>query len=223
MQAVENTVPPILTVDAVLLTLANGALHAALFKRDAPPYQDQWALPGGYVHVDDDDSAKAAAARVLLQKTGITSPYLEEFGTVSGPARDPRGWSLSVVYYALVPAAVLPPSVALFPVAALPNLPFDHAAIVAGVVARVRSKASYSSLPVFLCADEFTISELHAVYQAVLDEKLNMANFRRKLEDLQVLEEIPGASRASGRNRPAQLYRVARRFKHTLSVRERGL
>ena len=223
MQAVENTVPPILTVDAVLLTLAKGALHAALFKRDAPPYQGQWALPGGYVHVNEDDSAKAAAARVLLQKTGITSPYLEEFGTVSGPARDPRGWSLSVVYYALVPATVLPPSVALFPVAALPNLPFDHAAIVTGVVARVRSKASYSSLPVFLCPDEFTISELHAVYQAVLDEKLNMANFRRKLEDLQVLEEIPGASRASGRNRPAQLYRVARRFKHTLSVREGGL
>ena len=223
MQAVENTVPPILTVDAVLLTLANGVLHAALFKRDAPPYQDQWALPGGYVRVNEDDSAKAAAARVLRQKTGITSPYLEEFGTVSGPARDPRGWSLSVIYYALVPASVLPPGVALFPVAALPNLPFDHAAIVTGVVARVRSKASYSSLPVFLCPDEFTISELHAVYQAVLDEKLNMANFRRKLEDLEVLEEVPGASRASGRNRPAQLYRVARRFKHTLSVRERGL
>lgn len=216
-------VSPILTVDAVLLTLADGALHAALFKRDAPPFQDQWALPGGYVHVGEDDSAKAAAARVLLQKTGVTSPYLEEFGTVSGPARDPRGWSLSVVYYALVPAPLLPPSVALFPVAALPNLPFDHAAIVAGVVARVRSKASYSSLPVYLCPDEFTISELHAVYQAVLDDTLNMANFRRKLEDLDVLEEIPGATRASGRNRPAQLYRVAKRFKHTLSVRERGL
>ena len=223
MQSATIPVSPILTVDAVLLTLADGALHAALFKRDTPPFQDQWALPGGYVRVDEDDSAKAAAARVLLQKTGVTSPYLEEFGTVSGPARDPRGWSLSVIYYALVPAPLLPPSVALFPVAALPNLPFDHAAIIAGAVARVRSKASYSSLPVYLCPDEFTISELHAVYQAVLDDKLNMANFRRKLEDLEVLEEVPGATRASGRNRPAQLYRVANRFKHTLSVRERGL
>jgi len=223
MKTMESPTPPILTVDAVLLTLADGTLHAALFKRDAPPFQDQWALPGGYVRVDEDDSAKAAAARVLWQKTGLASPYLEEFGTVSGPARDPRGWSLSVVYYALVPAPLLPPSVALFPVAALPNLPFDHAAIIAGVVARVRSKASYSSLPVYLCPDEFTISELHAVYQAVLDDTLNMANFRRKLEDLEILEEIPGATRASGRNRPAQLYRVARRFKHTLSVRERGL
>lgn len=223
MQSATIPVSPILTVDAVLLTLADGALHAALFKRDTPPFQGQWALPGGYVRVDEDDSAKAAAARVLLQKTGVTSPYLEEFGTVSGPARDPRGWSLSVIYYALVPAPLLPPSVALFPVAALPNLPFDHAAIIAGVVARVRSKASYSSLPVYLCPDAFTISELHAVYEVVLDDKLNMANFRRKLEDLDVLEEIPGATRASGRNRPAQLYRVAKRFKHTLSVRERGL
>lgn len=220
---VKKPPPPILTVDVVLLTLAQGALHAALFKREAAPFQDQWALPGGYVHVGEDDSAKAAAARVLLQKTGINSLYLEEFGTASGPARDPRGWSLSVIYYALVPVAVLPAAVQLFPVAALPNLPFDHASIVAGVVARVRSKASYSSLPVHLCPPEFTISELHAVYEAVLGDRLNMANFRRKLEDLQVLEEIPGATRASGRNRPAQLYRVARRFRHTLSVRERGL
>jgi 8-oxo-dGTP diphosphatase len=216
-------VKAILTVDAVLLTLVDAELHVALFKRENEPFLGRWALPGGYIHENEDDCAKAAAARVLLNKTGVASPYLEEFGTFSGSARDPRGWSLTVVYYALVPASVLRPAVKLFPIQKMPGLPFDHAAIVADVVQRVRSKASYSSLPVHLCPPEFTIPELHAVYEAVLGTTLNMANFRRKLDDLDVLEEIPGATRASGRNRPGQLYRVAKRFKDTLSVRERGL
>jgi 8-oxo-dGTP diphosphatase len=216
-------VKAILTVDVVLLTLLEAELQVALFKREAEPFLGRWALPGGYIHEDEDDSAKAAAARVLLNKTGVASPYLEEFGTFSGPARDPRGWSLTVVYYALVPAAVLRPSVKLFPLHKLPGLPFDHTAIVAGVLQRVRSKASYSSLPVHLCPPEFTIPELHAVYEAVLGVTLNTANFRRKLDDLELLEEIPGATRISGRNRPGQLYRVAKRYQDSLSVRERGL
>jgi len=213
----------ILTVDAVLLTLVDDELQVALFRRESEPFNGQWALPGGYIHEQEDDSAKAAAARVLLAKVGIESPYLEEFGTFSGPARDPRGWSLTVVYYALVPATVVSSAIGLFPVSALPNLPFDHGAIIAGVVERVRSKAGYSSLPVHLCPPEFTIPQLHAVYEAVLGEKLNIANFRRKLDDLAVLEEIPGAMRAVGRSRPGQLYRVVKRFKGTLSVRGRGL
>ena len=213
----------ILTVDAVLLTLVDQALHVALFRREAGPFKGQWALPGGYIHEDEDDSAKAAAARVLLTKVGIQSPYLEEFGTFSGPARDPRGWSLTVVYYALVPRSVVSPAITLFAVNALPPLPFDHGTIVAGVVERVRNKAGYSSLPVHLCPPEFTIPELHTVYEAVLGEKLNIANFRRKLDDLALLEEIPGAVRAVGPSRPGKLYRVAQAFRTTLSVRGRGL
>lgn len=213
----------ILTVDAVLLTLVNDELNVALLRRENEPFKGHWALPGGYIHEDEDDSAKAAAARVLLTKVGLESPYLEEFGTFSGPVRDPRGWSLSVIYYALVPSSIVSPAIKLFPVKELPNLPFDHGQIISGVVARVRNKAGYSSLPVHLCPSEFTIPELHAVYEAVLGEKLNVANFRRKLDDLDVLEEIPGAVRAVGRSRPGKLYRVAKRFKNTLSVRERGL
>jgi 8-oxo-dGTP diphosphatase len=213
----------ILTVDVVLLTLAAGELNVALFKREAPPFEGRWALPGGYVHEDEDDSAKSAAARVLLKKTAVQSPYLEEFGTFSGPARDPRGWSLSVVYYALIPPSILSSAIQLFPVSKIPNLPFDHGSIIASVVDRVRSKASYSSLPVHLCEEPFTIPDLHTVYEAVLEEPLNMANFRRKLEDLDVLEAIPGAMRSAGRSRPSQLYKIAKRYKDKLSIRERGL
>lgn len=213
----------ILTVDAVLLTLVQGELCVALFKRDAEPFTGAWALPGGYVLEQEDQSAKEAAARVLQSKAGVRSAYLEEFGTRSGPARDPRGWTLTVIYYALVPKADLPETAQLFPVGAVPRLAFDHNEIVDSVVARVRSKSSYSSLPVFLCEEAFTVPELHAVYEAVLGEKLHKSGFRRKLEDLDMLEPIEGETRIIGRNRPAQLYRVAKPFRDALAVRGRGL
>jgi 8-oxo-dGTP diphosphatase len=213
--------PPILTVDTVLLTIVDAELCVALHQRESSPFAGHWALPGGYIHTQTDDSAKAAAARVLRDKTGVNSPYLEEFGSFSGPVRDPRGWSLTVVYFALVP--VVSAQVTLFPVSRLPSLPFDHGQIVAGVLERVRSKASYSSLPVHLCPAEFTIPELHAVYEIVQGESINMANFRRKLADLDLLEAIPGSTRSAGRSRPSQLYRVNKRFKNQLSVRGRGI
>ena len=192
---------PVLTVDVVLLTIVESELCVALLAREKAPFAGHWALPGGFIHTEEDDSAKAAAARVLREKT--------------------RGWSLTVVYYALVP--VVSPRIKLFPISKLPSLPFDHTQIVSGVVERVRSKASYSSLPVHLCPPEFTIPELHAAYEVVLGESINMANFRRKLTDLDLLEEVPGAMRSAGRSRPSQVYRVRKRFKDKLSVRERGL
>lgn len=212
-----------LTIDVVLLTLVSGQLHVALFRRDNEPFKNALALPGGFIHEQEDQDAKAGAARVLKSKVGVVSPYLEEFGTRSGPARDPRGWSLTVVYYALLPASALSEELTLYPVDNLPRLAFDHSEIVQGVVERVRSKASYSSLPVFLCEEEFTIPELHAVYEAVLGEKMHAAGFRRKLDDLNVLEVIPGRTKVIGRNRPAQMFRVARPFLNKLSVRDRGL
>lgn len=213
----------ILTVDVALLTLVNGELHLALLKREGAPFEGTWALPGGYIHEGEDNSAKDAAARVLAQKMKVASPYLEEFGTFSGPARDPRGWSLTVVYFALVPEQVLSPAVKLFPVSQLPGLPFDHKEIAAKVVERVRNKASYSSLPVHLCAPEFTIPELHAVYEALMGEKLTLPTFRRKIEDLGVLEAIAGKTKLAGSHRPAQLYRVAKPYQQTLSVRSQGI
>ena len=217
----DSETTPILTVDVVLLTVVESELCVALHQRENAPFAGNWALPGGYIRAATDDSAKAAAARVLKDKTEVQSPYLEEFGSFSGPARDPRGWSLTVVYYALVP--VVSSRITLFPVNKLPNLPFDHAQIIARVVERVRSKSSYSSLPVHLCPPEFTIPELHAAYEVILGEAINMANFRRKLVDLDLLEPIVGLVRSAGRSRPSQVYRVKKRYRDKLSMRDRGL
>jgi 8-oxo-dGTP diphosphatase len=217
--------PIICTVDVVLLTLRDDALHVALLKRDHEPFKGALALPGGYVHVQEDQSAWDAAARVLREKGGVASPYLEQLATFSGPGRDPRGWSVSVAYYALVPVTLLGDSgtLSLLPVERLPTLPFDHKGIVEAAVSRVRAKSQYSSLPVYLCSETFTLPQLQAVYEAVLGEPINKVSFRRKIDQLGVVEPIEGAQEVGRANRPAQLYRLRREFRHTLSLVERGL
>ncbi|RQP22477.1 NUDIX hydrolase [Piscinibacter terrae] len=216
----------ICTVDVVLLTLRQDQLHVVLLKRDREPFRNALALPGGYVHIDTDQSASDAAARVLLEKTGIVSPYLEQLASFTGPGRDPRGWSVSIAYYALVPESILPAQdegIHVVPVNRLPSLPFDHKSIVEHALDRVRSKSLYSSLPVYLCGESFTLPQLQAVYESVLGEPINKVSFRRKVDELGMLEAIEGEMQSGRANRPAQLYRLRREFRHSLSMLDRGL
>lgn len=232
----------ICTVDIVLMTLQQGRVHVGLLRRAQAPFAQQWALPGGYIHAQEDESTQACAARVLRSKLGLAVPYLEQLATFSGPVRDPRGWSLAVAYCALLPVQALqlmPPRSAdaaddatpastvstLHWVAVddLPPLSFDHGDIVAAALARLRSKSQYSSMPVHLCAEQFTLPELQAVYEAVLGEPINKVSFRRKVDELAMLEPVPGALQTGGAHRPAQLYRVREAYRHRLSLSPRGL
>lgn len=217
----------ICTVDIVLFTLRAGSLHVALLERDHDPFAGVLALPGGYIHPDQDADARDAASRVLRDKTGIVSPYLEQFATFSGRGRDPRGWSLSIAYYALVPPAAIEraafPEVALAAIDRIQGLPFDHPRIIEAAVERVRNKSSYSSLPVYLCGETFTLPQLQSVYEALLGEPVNKVSFRRKIDELAMLEPIAGAMETGKANRPAQLYRLKRSFQHKLSLTDRAL
>ena len=216
----------ICTVDVVLLTLKDGELHVILLKRENEPFAGAWALPGGFIWAQEDQTAWDAAARVLRQKTGIVSPYLEQLATCAGARRDPRGWAVSIVYYALVPLGVVPadhPGLKASPVARLPKLPFDHRDMVSMAVSRVRSKSQYSSLPVYFCGERMTLPRLQAVYEAVLGESINKVSFRRKIEELGVLEPIDGEFEAGGAHRPAQVYRLRREFNRKLSTVPRGI
>lgn len=217
----------IATIDVVLMTLKDERLQVALLKRAKDPFKDLLALPGGYVHVNEDHDTRDAACRVLREKTGIISPYLEQLGTFSGKARDPRAWSLSVSYYALVPESVINnanhPDLELFPVDELRTLPFDHKDIIMAAVQRVQNKSSYSSLPVFLCAEPFSLPELQAVYEILLEEPINKVSFRRKIEELGVLAPIEGAMQSGRAHRPAQLYEIKKQFRANLSLTDRGL
>ena len=200
---------PIATVDIVLLTLKNDALHVALYPREKDPFGGVFGLPGGYVHVNEDSDLDAAARRVLREKAVLKGVYMEQLGTFSGAKRDPRGWSLSAAYLALLPIERLD-GVDLSPVDPLPRkLPFDHGTILKAALGRVRQKSVYSTLPTFLMPEEFTIAELRDVYQIVLEiEKIDLAGFRKKILDLKAIEPVDGKMR-TGTHRPAQLYRRA--------------
>ncbi len=218
--------PVICTVDVVLLTLKDRALHVVLLKRKNEPFAGSLALPGGYIHTQEDKTAWDAAARMLRDKTGIVSPYLEQLAAYSGADRDPRAWSVAIVYYALVPLGVLPVDnggLLLAPVSRLPKLPFDHRSMVDLAVSRVRSKSQYSSLPVYLCGERLTLPQLQSVYEAVLGEPINKVSFRRKIDELGMLEPIEGELETGAAHRPAQVYRLRREYRRELSVVARGI
>jgi 8-oxo-dGTP diphosphatase len=200
---------PILTVDVPLFTLQGGRLCVALQHRDRPPHEGRLAILGGFVHPDEDADARETALRILRQKADLADTYIEQLMTFSGRARDPRGWSASIAYYALVPPARLTAGrgLAVLPVEEARGLPFDHDAIVAKGAERLRNKATYSSLPAFLLPPQFTLPQLKQVYESVMGTKLNDSAFRRKIDELRMLEPVEGAfDRESAR--PAQLYRL---------------
>jgi 8-oxo-dGTP diphosphatase len=223
---------PIVTVDIVLLTLMEDELCAALLQRSRPPHLGEWTLPGGFVHTDTDEDALAAATRILKTKAGVASPYLEQLQTFSGRHRDSRGWSVSIGYYALVSHQTLQQpsestaatsSLKWRPVDSIRSLPFDHRDILRAAVDRVRSKTLYSSLPVHLMPPTFTLSQLQAVYEALLRTELDKRGFRRRIEELDVVEPAPQQSTTRGAHRPAQLYRVKRKAANGVAIADRNL
>ena len=205
---------PIVSVDAALFTILDGALHLALLERAAEPFQGRLALIGGYLHTDEDQDLAAAVDRILREKADLTGIFVEQLMTFGARERDPRGWSVSVAFYALAPhqtflAARPRADLTLVRVDRLPDLPFDHAGIVAAALSRLRNKASYSSLPTFLLPAEFTFPELKAVYEIAMGTGLNDSAFRRKISDMKIIEEVPEARSppSAQRRRPTQLYR----------------
>jgi len=203
---------PLALVDVALFTIQDGRLSLLLAVRqnDKEPHHGALALPGGAIHTDEDDDAQAAATRVVRTKLGIDPPYLEQLYTFSGRQRDPRRWSLSVAYYSLVPETVLDDTpvegLQFVPVDAIPALPFDHNAIADLAIRRLRNKSTYSSLLTFLLPDAFTIPELHAVYEQVTDSTTNIAAFRKKVLDEDMIEAT-GERRKGGQHRAPDLYR----------------
>lgn len=226
MQENEDRYPrPIATVDAVILTLSQDKLQVLLHRRPQAPFAAVWALPGGFIREAEDVDTEAAIGRVLRDKAGATGFWVEQLATFSGPTRDPRGWSISVAYMALVPRDRLPAEtddIRLFDVGALPPLAFDHGRIVAAGLARLRGKGAYSTLPATLLGETFTLRELQDAYEVVLGQTLDDSSFRRKLNELRLVEEVPGAERRpAGGGRPSKLFRLSgdpRTFDRTLGA-----
>jgi 8-oxo-dGTP diphosphatase len=201
----------LVTVDIVLLTIRDRKLHLLLIKRLAKPFENRYALPGGFVH--EDESLDAAAIRELREETGVERVYLEQLYTFGDPKRDPRGRVITVAYYALVPhnqslqAGTDASDAAWFPVTDLPPLAFDHRKIVEYGHQRIRNKLDYTNVGFELLPDKFTLTELQLVHEAILGENLDKRNFRRKIIQKGIVKPTKEWQR-TGR-KPAQLYRFS--------------
>jgi ADP-ribose pyrophosphatase YjhB (NUDIX family) len=226
---------PVVTVDLAILTIRDEALNVLLVQRPSTPgepFPGQWALPGGFIDVERDPDLGACARRKLLEKTGVESPYFEQVGAFGSRSRDPRGWSVTQVYFALMASdgvelrsGANAASVRWCPLrgdGVGTGLAFDHAQLLAATLERVRSKVEYTSLPAFLLPDEFTLPDLQRVYEIVLDRTVEKSAFRKRMLSVGVLDEVP-RQRETGK-RPAQLYRLVSRsapvvFPRTFSPR----
>jgi len=210
---------PLTFVDVVIFTVRAGRLHVLLVRRPSDksdPFPGRWALPGGFVDVARDADLLACARRKLLEKTAVASPYLEQLGSWGGARRDPRGWSATHVYFALIAAPPEPPAqggnaaqAGWFAVDALPGrraLAFDHDEILRAAIERLQGKVEYTSLPAFLLPEPFTLPQLQKMYEIVLGRPVDKSGFRTRMLAMDFLDEA--GSQSGQTRRPAMSYRL---------------
>ncbi len=203
---------PAVTVDVVIFTIRNDDLKVLLIKRAQQPFVGCWALPGGFVEIDE--SLVDAAKRELLEETGVAAAYLEQLYTFGAPKRDPRERVISVAYYALMPSDALEikaasdaEGVGWFGIGELPKLAFDHSDILGMALTRLSAKLDYSTIAFQLMPDEFTMPELRHLYELITREEIDARNFSKRILALDAIEPT-GKERREGAHRPAKLYRV---------------
>jgi 8-oxo-dGTP diphosphatase len=221
---------PSLAVDVAILTVIEGGLEVALVQRTEHPHLGRWALPGGFVRMNE--SLDKAATRVLREKAGLADVYLEQLYTFGEPARDPRTRVVSVAYYALVDPLRLAPTgdaSLKFGRIVVPwegetggpvevrdadghdmPLAFDHADILGMAVKRIRGKLDYTPIGFQLLSETFTLRRLQDVHETILGRTLNKDSFRRRMLASGLLGAT-GERETEVGHRPAELYRFMKR------------
>ena len=206
---------PALAVDCVVFGMDDENLKVLLIQRDLAPFAGEWALPGGFVHVDE--SVDAAARRELQEETGLNNVFLEQLYTFSAVDRDPRERVVSVAHYALVnllehrvQAATDARQAAWFQVHDVPSLAFDHAKILDMALARLRGTLSYRPIGFELLPKKFALSQLQHLYEVVLERELDKRNFRKKVLATGLLVETDEVQQDVA-HRAARLYRFDER------------
>lgn len=207
---------PLTSVDISIFTVIDNNLKILLVKRNQFPEKGKWALPGGFVDLDKDQDLSCTAKRKLLEKTGVDISHIEQVETIGNKHRDPRGWSLTVTYMALISASNITlikddsseevAWVSLQEINTQYLLAFDHEKLIKLCNERLQSKVQYTSLPVNLLPFEFTLSELQKIFELLLDRSIEKKSFRRRVLDGHIIEE--SGNMKLGSTRPAKLYKL---------------
>jgi 8-oxo-dGTP diphosphatase len=201
---------PSVTVDLVIFTIAEDDLKVLLVRRGQEPFKGRWALPGGFVEIDE--ALERAAARELEEEVGVKNVYLEQLYTFGHPQRDPRGRVISVSYFALIDAGRQRIAAASDAADAEwhsvfnpPKLAFDHRKILDYAVWRLRNKIEWTTVGYELLPKRFTLSELQRVYEIILQRPVDKRNFRKKILAQGRIIEL-NETRSDVAHRPARLY-----------------
>lgn len=220
---------PSVAVDLILMSVVEGAPAALLLRRDDHPHLGRWALPGGFVRLEE--SLDDAARRVLATKARMENAYVEQLYTFGAVDRDPRTRIISVAYFALLPPVRFAAALKAAPELTLAELvipwtgeqggavearsadgdplplAFDHADMLGLAVLRLRGKLDWSDIAYALLPERFTLRALQDVHEAIRGRPLNKPAFRRRMLDTGRLE--PTGERETGASfRPAELFRL---------------
>ncbi|BCE00190.1 NrtR DNA-binding winged helix domain-containing protein [Marinicellulosiphila megalodicopiae] len=205
---------PLFTVDNVLFTIKEKRLMILMVKRANDPYKGRWGLPGGFVDTQLDDSIEMTALRKLKEKTNISVPYLEQLEVFSGLNRDPRGFSVTAVFYALTSHQSVSSyletiaDVQWIDIQELNSLPvaFDHKLIIKTARDRLEQKALYSMVPVYCLPELFTIGQLKSVIEIIIGKTIQRKSLIRRIEASNMFETIDQKIKSGGRL--AQVYQL---------------
>ncbi|MFH1098777.1 MAG: NUDIX domain-containing protein [Candidatus Uhrbacteria bacterium] len=206
-----------IAVDIVVCAIREGALSVILIRRAIPPFRGKWAIPGGFVL--PEESLDKAALRELHEETGVRASrsYIEQLYAFGEPRRDPRRRIISVTYLMLVDGEKIEPRGGSDAAEArwwsfdhLPSLAFDHGAILAYALRRLRYKLEYTNVMYAMLPETFTLAELQRAYEVVLSKPLDKRNFRKKIIALNFVEPTK-ERRQPEQGRPARLWRFVQR------------
>lgn len=184
---------PAVTTDCAIFGFDGSNLQILLIKRGIEPYKGKWALPGGFLN--PDESAEAGALRELKEETGIESAYIEQFHTYSEPNRDPRERVITIAHLALIKLQEVKggddaADARWFPIDEVPQLAFDHDAILRDAISRLRERMHFHPIGYDLLPDKFTLKELQNLYESVLGVRFDRRNFAKKMLHLGILTRL---------------------------------
>lgn len=197
-----------MTTDSVIFGFDGKGLQILLVQRGIDPFKGSWALPGGFLRMDE--TIEECAKRELFEETGLAQPYMEQFGIFSDVNRDPRGRIITSAFYALVCIADVKggddaADAKWFPITEIPTLAFDHDRIVRVAQQRLREDIHFRPVGFELMAEQFTIPQLQRLYESILGIRFERRNFAKKILATGILDPVGKKAEVRG-HRPPELY-----------------
>lgn len=193
----------LVAVDCIIFGFDGDAMKALLIERGFEPEKGKWSLMGGFVNASE--STDEAAIRVLNQLTGLDNIYMEQLHCFSKVDRDTEGRVVSVAYFALINIADYSDQLLhehearWFSLHEIPELIFDHAAMVALAKERLQQKVANHPIGFELLPERFTLPQLQNLYEAIYEQPLDKRNFTRKILSLAILNKLEEKEKESSR------------------------